>query len=374
MILSNGFSSDPRVAKEAAALLEVGHEITILAWDRSGSLPKREERDGVEIERIGPAAVHGAGLVNIWRFRAFWREAAGRAVELAPDVLHCHDLDTAPAGLRAARHIGRSARVVLDLHEFYQESPMMPRPGRATPLLRAGADRLERRALARADLVIVVSPGMEERYRGLGVGDRMMVLHNAPDADLFRLHPGEREESGPFVLGYIGAKRQPEPLETLMRIVQRHPDMAVLLAGGGTSAERIERVAEGLERVEVSGPFSYEQAPGLYAKCHAVYAVYDPSFGNVRCAFPVKGGEAMACGLPLVANEGTWFGGYVEEHGIGVTVDALDPADIEAGIVRLKDDRGLAEEMGRRGRRLVESGLSWQAAAERLRKAYQGIL
>jgi glycosyltransferase involved in cell wall biosynthesis len=78
----------------------------------------------------------------------------------------------------------------------------------------------------------------------------------------------------------------------------------------------------------------------------------------------------MACGLPVLVNAGTWAGDYVIEHGVGLAVDASDRAAVEDAMLQLKDDRSSAEEMGRRGRAVVDEGLSWQAAAGRLVDAY----
>lgn len=40
MLLSNGFSPDPRVYKEAVTLVKNGYEVIILAWDREKRLLK----------------------------------------------------------------------------------------------------------------------------------------------------------------------------------------------------------------------------------------------------------------------------------------------------------------------------------------------
>ena len=39
MLLTNDFVSDPRVEKEAVALIGAGWDVTVLAWDRAGTAP-----------------------------------------------------------------------------------------------------------------------------------------------------------------------------------------------------------------------------------------------------------------------------------------------------------------------------------------------
>lgn len=369
MLLSNGLASDPRVEKQAVALVGAGYDVTVLAWDRGGALPLREERDGFTIERFGPAALHGGGLRNVGRYREFWALATARAVELAPAAVHCHDLDTAPAGMRAVRAATVRPRLVLDFHELYRESNMVPQRGLVGFAARAAVRALERRALAAADVVLVANPGTLDYYRALGAGDKVVPIENAPDADVFRPAVGPRPDR-PFTIGFAGQKRYMGGLATLMEVVRRTDGLAAVLAGGGTCADEVARLAAGIAGVEVSGPFAYADLPDLYARCDAVYAVYDVSLGNVRTLFPVKAMEAMACALPVIVAEGTWVGEYVSRNGVGVTVAPDDRESLAEAIEGLKGDAAAAAEMGRRGRSLIEAGLNWRAVSERLLQTY----
>ncbi len=375
MLLSNGLSSDPRVEKEASALAGAGRRVTVIAWDRSGELPPAEERSGFAIERLGPPAEHGAGLRNLGLYRAWWREAAARAVELRPDVVHCHDLDTAPAGLRAVRDAGRAGgdapKLVLDFHELYRESAMVPQAGIVGSLTKAAVRTLERRAIPRADAVIVANPGTVEYYRPLGATGRLVVVENAPDAEAFR--PAASRQERVFTVGFAGQKRYMPPLFALLDAVRGSDELAAVLAGGGTGAAQLATAAQGVPRVEVSGPFRYADLPALYERFDAVYAVYETHLGNVRTLFPVKVMEGMACALPVVVAEGTWAGDYVVENRIGVAVPAGDAETLRGALLQLARDPEACAAMGARGRRLVEQGLNWAAASGRLLSTYERL-
>jgi glycosyltransferase involved in cell wall biosynthesis len=375
MLLSNGFISDPRVEKEARALLGAGWRVTVVAWDRTQEASAHEDRDGIAVERLGPAASHGGGLGNVSAYRAFWRGAARRAVELQADVVHCHDLDTAPAGLSAVRRIGREAGrripLVLDFHELYRDSGMVPHGGAKGAVAGVGVRLVERAALRRADLVVIANPGTADSY-GRAAEGKVVIVENAPDSSVFRPNPQARE-GRPFTVGYTGQKRYIDALVQLMDVVQRHPDMHALLAGGGTAAAEVERIASRLERIEVSGRFSYAELPALYARFDVVHAVYDATLGNVRTLFPVKVMEGMACGLPVIVAKGTWAGDWVVEHGVGVAVDSSDSSELEDALVLLKGDPAMRAEMGVAGRRIVESGLDWATASNRLLAAYDRL-
>lgn len=369
MFASADGTADPRIAKEAEALAGAGYEVVVLAWDRSGVNPPLLQRDGWSIESLGPRARHGAGLRNILGYRSYWQAAARRAEQFAPDVLHCHNLDTVPAALRVIRRARVRPRFVLDFWEIYRESRALPQRGAAGFLARSAARILERRSIPRADLVITVVEGQVYYYNELGART-VIVVENAPDLDRYTPVDRNGEE---FVISFIGQKRWVPSLLTLMRAIQPHHEMRALLVGGGPAAEEVARIASAMERVDVAGRVSPEDVPGLYHRCDAVYACYDASLLNWRTSLPVKAMEAMACGLPVIVSRGTWMAGFVERNGLGYAVDDADVGDVERALVALAGDREAAREMGCRGREIVERELNWDAAADRLLRAYSTI-
>jgi glycosyltransferase involved in cell wall biosynthesis len=370
MVLSNDFLSDPRVEKEARALTDAGWAVTIVAWGRTGKGEPTEDRDGIAVLRVGPPAAYGSGLANARGFRWFWRDAEKAVVELEPDVIHCHDLDTAAVGLRVRKR-RPDIRFVLDLHEIYPESNMMPQRAGIKGPARTAARRLERRALDAADLVLLANPGFEDVYAPLVDEDRLVVAENAPDLDRFRVVEGSPGDA--LRVCYIGQKRYPDSLRVLMEAVQSDPRLHAFLAGGGSAEEQVARMAESYERVEVSGRYDYEQIGELYEGCDAVYVAYDPSLGNLKYNFPVKAIEGMACGLPVLAGAGTWAGEFVEHVRCGYAVDGNDANDVARALQQIADDPAEAREMGKRGRAIAESQFNWASASARLVSAYEAM-
>ena len=369
MIEGARVDTDPRVAREAEALSAAGYEVIVLAWDRTGTEPGTEQRAGWRVESFGPLADHGGGLKSVPGYRAFWRQASARAIELDSSVIHCHDLDTVPAGLSALRGLGDRPRLVLDFWELYRESRALPQSGIAGLVARGAARWLERRAIPRSDLLITVVEGQVAYNRDLGAKN-IIVVENAPDLDAYTPSVRSAEE---FVICFIGQKRYVPGLISLMQAIQPHPELRALLVGGGPAEAEVAKAAERFERVEVAGRVEKSDIPALYACSDAVFACYDTRLLNWRTAFPVKVQEGMACGLPVVVSKGTWIAEYVAEHGLGVAVDDTDSADVEHALVALATDRETAREMGRRGRALVENGLNWEAAAARLVAAYDRL-
>ncbi len=75
MLLSNPFMVDPRVYKEAKALIKAGNEITVLVWDRHRDYEPESFVEGIRVVRI-----HNKGLMKImpndlFRNPLWWRTA-----------------------------------------------------------------------------------------------------------------------------------------------------------------------------------------------------------------------------------------------------------------------------------------------------------
>jgi glycosyltransferase involved in cell wall biosynthesis len=91
-------------------------------------------------------------------------------------------------------------------------------------------------------------------------------------------------------------------------------------------------------------------------------------------AFPLATLEAMAAGLPVVA---TRVGGVVEqiEHlETGVLVPPGDPRSLAEWIVRLHEDRSLAERLGRAASKTVRERFAVESQAAGLHRAYLAAL
>jgi len=83
MLLSNPYRPDPRVLWEAEALINAGHRVSLIAWDRQVELPAHEIKGGLEVFRIHSArSSYAAGLKQALRVPSFWRAADGLGIHV----------------------------------------------------------------------------------------------------------------------------------------------------------------------------------------------------------------------------------------------------------------------------------------------------
>lgn len=366
---SNPVAPDPRVEKLAEALCQADYEVLVLAWDRTGQLPREEDRSGYRIVRFSHTSPYGSGLKNIvnllcWQaflLRRLIREWQGSA------LLHTCDFDTLLPCLLSKALGGK--RIIYDIFDLYADSR------RTIPsLLRKLLHMLELKALEWTDAVILADEARWEQITGAKPRWVITVYNSPPDTlDILRQNgsPPRVEE---LRLVYVGLLQVERGLLEMMEILNRHPEWHLDLAGfGGGDEERILGLARSLPNVTWHGRVPYKQALELSYAADVLFATYDPAIPNHRYSSPNKVFEAMMLAKPVVVARGTGIDRLVEEVNCGLVVLYGDVAALEAALIRLARDPALRQRLGENGRRAYEEKYSWNLMHERLLALYRKL-
>lgn len=243
----------------------------------------------------------------------------------------------------------------------------------------------ERRDLATADAIVVVSETLKESLVANGVpAEKILVNPNGVDMEKF--HPGcggaaIRDRYGfgeKTVVGFIGTFGQwhgvCELAEAIVRIYHEHPGaegrVRFLLIGDGVLMPDVRRIlAEGgvQEHVTLPGLVPQDDAPAwldacdLYVSPHIPNADGTPFFGS-----PTKLFEYMAMGRGIVASRLGQIGAVLED---GRTARLVPPGDIPAladALWRLVTHPEEASVLGRAARAETEEHYTWTANVRRL--------
>jgi glycosyltransferase involved in cell wall biosynthesis len=370
MLLTNPFRPDPRVHKEAAALVAAGHHVKILAWDRAGGAPRSETVDGIEIQRFGPRSAFSDMLLFIATLPMFWISCIRTMLSEDWDVVQCNDMDTLPAGLLAAKI--RSKRVVYDAHEIYSGMIENSVPRALYSIVQLFESRLVRYP----DKVICVNERFAEILRGWGAPEPVVVMGCVPLAPVAearvealreKLATGKKR-----IVLYVGVL---EPKRKLIELVEGFEqrgwsDAAFVIGGFGSLAERVRASSRG-HSIFV-GEVQPSDVPVYTTMADILVAVYDPSERNNRDSVPNKLFEAMSGGKPIVVARGTWTGQTAEKVGCGMAVE-YDGDGVFDAVRRLLDDPALYARLSENGRRAFRETYNWEAMAKRLIGVYSSL-
>ena len=371
--------------------LAILREQRALGWDtmqlttpkQGASAERRQTIDGWSFERTPN---HGAESLL-----AQMRLTAGRLDQLVgdlrPDVIHAHSpvLNALPS-----LWIGRRRRVpvVYEMRASWEDAAV-DHGSTAEGSARYRFSRaLESFALRRADQVTTICEGLRRDIIARGIPDgRVTVIPNAvdvasfrfgvpPDADLRR----QLGLDGATVLGFAGSFYGYEGIHVLIeaarRMLPRHPNLRVLLVGGGPQEDRLKAQAEaaGLgAHVIFTGRVPHAEVQRYYELID-VLAYPRLSMRLTELVTPLKPLEAMAQGRMFVASDVGGHRELVRDRDTGFLFRANDPAALEAALEEVLARRDLWPQIRAQARRFVEIERTWSASVARYAEVYRRAL
>jgi glycosyltransferase involved in cell wall biosynthesis len=377
MLLSNPFRPDPRVLKEARSLAKMGHEITIVAWDRQAEYPAGEQvAPGVQVVRVqGVPSGYGIGARQLIRLPRFWRAAFPLLEAARPEIIHCHDFDTLPAGLWWGRR--HRLPVVYDAHEYYADLAKPRLTGLSGRLLYEFIRISEHFGARMAAAVITVDETLGDIYRR--INRRVFIVGHYPPSEQAQ-HPSEAFSHPELRLLYAGRLSRDRGLmayvELLSALRQRDLPARLCLAGVFTPAdeERIFWEAIGDQRalVDFHGWVDYQQMPELIRSADLGLALLRPEPRYVA-ALPVKLFEYMAAGLPVIASQFPQISQVVQSSACGMVIDPLQPAQVVEIIEKWWREPSLARQVGENGRQAILDRYNWESLVDQIDGLYRSL-
>lgn len=205
-------------------------------------------------------------------------------------------------------------------------------------------EREERRQLRNADVAIVVSPAIAERWKGLGFDGLLVVVPNGVLADAYRdldtVPPAPDVDLPRPVAGLVGQLSSRIDIGLLESVVAA--GCSLLLVGPHEpdwETERFRRLRE-RERVRWVGPQPFERLPGFLKRIDVGLTPYADSSFN-RASFPLKTLEYLAAGkpvlstpLPAVSWLGTDLVAVADGGSFGATAYRLGSEPVRPELVR----------------------------------------
>jgi glycosyltransferase involved in cell wall biosynthesis len=376
MIVHSYYEEDPRVRREAEALVAAGYPVTVIGLRRPGEPPTGTVA-GVDVERLDVQRHQGAGFGTYLReYLSFFVRSSWTAVRLHRRhrfrLVQVHSL---PDFLAFAALPLRLAGVplVLDLHEAMPEFFKTRFPEASNPVMNRLLLLQERLSIAISNRTLSVNNAMRDRLVALGVRpDKLQVVINTPALGRFdaaRHRVRHLREDGRLRLIYTGALTPTYELDATVRavasIATQRPDLGVVLDlyGRGDSEAELRALAEALgigDRVVFHGRIPIEDVPAAVAEADIGLAPtrLDP-FTHMTLSTKVY--EYAAMGKPVVASRLP----LIEQTFPADSVYAYEPGSASAmaeAIIRLADDS--AERLARveRTSRIVRE-TSWEVAS-----------
>lgn len=351
---------EPRIDKEARALADAGYDVHVVLWDRKLEFPAEEARGVYRIHRVQIRAPEGRPELLL-KMPRWWLAGWMLVRDLQPDAVHAIDLDTLPIASAARTSFG--VKLVYDIFDFY--APMIALD--LHPWLREFLSRAERRAARSADLVILPVLARLEFF-GEEEPQRIVEIMNVPEDRT--VSPKPQESFTVFYGGQIARDRGLGELVQACEAAGAH----LVVAGHGPDEATLVPLIQSSPTAQYLGTLPYEEVLQWTASCDVVAALYDPAIPNNLWTSPNKLFEAMMLKKPVLTNEGTILGEFVQEQGLGAVALYGDGGSVRQALEGLMASPEARSRMGARGRRLYEERFRWDTMRDRLVAAYRELL
>jgi glycosyltransferase involved in cell wall biosynthesis len=319
-VVYSTYPNDPRVRREAEALVEAGAKVEVICLQETDDEPRREIFNNVDITRIPLKRDRGGKLSYVMRYGTFILLAGAVLTDRTirgrrPDVVHVHNMPDILVFSALVPKI-RGAKIILDLHdpmpELMETIFELPKTSFLVWLLK----KLETWSILFADAVVTTNEAMRRLFSNRsGLPQKITVVMNSPDEKIFgrpeRSEPTSRaceESSKKFVVMYHGTAVERNGLDlaiaALEKVGKAIPNMEFRIYGAATPfLERVLARARnsGLrEVVRYMGPQSLEQISKAINECD-VGIIPNPRNPFTEVNTPTRIFEYLSQGKPVIA-------------------------------------------------------------------------
>ena len=364
---------EPRVLREARALVERGFDVDVICLRRDGEAA-RDQHEGVSIRRLPIARYKRWGLGGqLVEYLAFFALAtltvSWRHLRRRYDSVQVHNL---PDFLVFAAWLPRltGTPVVLDLHDLMPEFfAARAGVGLGDPRMRAVVLQ-ERLSCRFASHVITVSETWRDTLIARGTpADKVSVVMNIADPRTFKTTNGVRHDNGNFDLVYHGTWTERYGVDLIIdavRVLRSDvPELRLRIFGDGPQrqalADQVARLGIG-DRVSLSETLVSDEDLAGYIASADLGVVPNRNDVFTDGIIPTKLMEYVAVGTPAIVSRTSGISAYFDD----TMVAFFEPGDLDGLAERIRElhgDEGKRVELAK-GARSFQERHDWKSTAQ----------
>jgi glycosyltransferase involved in cell wall biosynthesis len=330
-------------------LAERGHRFVLISFEKPETTVDREQVSTLS-EPLAAAGVDwwplryhrsprlAATALDVWNGRRAIRDAIHRT---AAELVHCRG----DVAMTMARSASRRVPLLYDMRGFFADERCESGSWRRGGMIDRVVRRAEARNLAAANALVVLTEVALRVLRERGTAlPPARVIPTSVDVERFVPSEGGEPEFGLGYVGSLGTWYLAREMVSLARESVAQGFGPPLFVTNQPSAATTAGASADWARVVCA---QHAEVPHWLRRCRAAFFLIRPSPAK-RASCPTKLGEALACGLPVLANAGIGdVDEILESARVGVTIREFTRDAYEAGLRRLLD---LTRETGIRER------------------------
>ena len=350
----------------ASVLRKRGHEVSVIARNRTGRAVTEREIEGIRILRVPCPPIYP---LHVWiqgklYKKVFRDEIAGN------DVVHYHSplvpfIDSETPSI-ATVHVLIAEYLSEGISEFGADFAF-------ARLAYPFVSLEERRCISRVDEAIALHGGTVDgiaQIRGT-TGAEVHVIPPGVDGEFYGVRSRGAELGTKFFL-YSGRLIERKGLKVLVHayalFASRYKDVRLILTGTGPLEKQLRVLAHRLgvgDSVQLLGKVDESLLRDLYSSCTAFLL---PSFYE---GISISVLEAMACGAPTVVTRLPGFSSVFTHEREVLMVEPGDVHALSSAMAQLYVNRDEAFNLARRGRDFVLTNMDWRVLSSRFEEVYR---
>ena len=380
--------TEPAFVFELSRRLATFFDITVLSPRTPGS-KKQETMSGLRVIRFPyffnrweKLAMHGGGILNKLKSNPLYylmipffllgqmRAVVGLLRSERFDLIHAHWL--IPQGFVAALSLlmtGKKIPLLCTSHG-----------GDLFALKGKGLQRLKRWVINKSAALTVVSKAMRKTVVAMGIDpDKVEVIPMGVDLKgLFTPDPCVQRKTDEllFVGRLVEVKGLQILLEAMTKVIARHPNIHLVVAGAGPLESELRASAKKLDiadHVDFRGMVMQSKLPTLYRQATIAVFPFVVTKSGVQEGFGLVVVEAMGCGCPIIAGDLPAIHDTVVHKENGLLFESGNSQALADAIIRMLADPDLCAKLAGEGRRRVVQKFDWEIVAEKYAGEYKKI-
>jgi glycosyltransferase involved in cell wall biosynthesis len=323
------------------------------------------DRDGVHIIGVGMAPQS-----RVKRMTLFANRVYRTALSLDADIYHIHDPELLPYGKKLKKH---GKKVIFDSHEdiLNQMTDKTWIPSVIRPLVSKVFRSYATRSFKKCDALISVTPHITDELKK--INPNTWLITNYP----ILLPVAAEKHSDGFSICFTGGISEQWSHKEIIDSIACLDGVTYSLCGFAEEKYlNALQESKGWDKVRYLGRVSHEEALKIQTDSDAGMTVLKPS-GNTGYMTGTLGNtkifEYMMAGIPVVCTDFVLWKEIIDKWHCGICVPPNDTATITASVRYLRDNPEEARQMGKNGRKAVETEYNWKTQEEQLLRLYHTL-
>lgn len=377
--------TDPRVMREASALVNAVFAVTIVDIEGDAHRPATEDIQDVHVKHVLMPGWYISTPFPWSLFKAAWMflRTTFLMVRTPADVYHAHDVPALPASYIAARL--RRKPLLFDAHELPLSEMPLSKMSRSRRTIHPLLARLFARMLPRCAGIIATSSPMahaiseQYHYPSVSVVRNFPMYRTVEKNDRLRQHLGLGSDVR--IALYQGNIQPDRELDRLVRAASfLEPTIVIVMMGRAdpaTLSQLEDLIAkEGVaDRVKIMPPVPYEELLVWTASADIGLSVLPLNYtAHLNVCLPNKLFEYMMVGVPVLASPLQAMAEVIQRYDIGCVLPSLIPSEVGSAINSMLADPAALERMRQNELKAAQQEFCWDKERQHLIDLYQKVL